>query len=400
MFGEVAEPPQKAVVNKTSGAQKPFKPEDLLNIYPLVKHCNPETSDAKNLLEAGKSFIQQGRIDIAYELLSEALAIFHQVYGPMHKDTANCYSNLAMVLYHAKDVPQAVDHQQKAAVINERVQGLDHYDTAQSYGNLALFIHTLGKFTTGLSFIRRCLFLSRLTSGANHPETASTFTNIAMMLQDMQQPKQSIEYLLQALKSYETFLGPNNIQTAAIYHAIAIAFSQMEQFKEALIYEKKNYNILVQRMGENDFRVLESNIYLKQFTQKAVAMQIENKKAQQQLKQDNSLSGLQKTIISSTPGKGGIVQTVGASIGSLGTRPLSELLAYINDKPTGHNRSFKQRNQKKFTAQNGEQQPTPSPQQQPHQNGGSHPVENGVKKASKKKKKKTASPSLPVTVEK
>lgn len=38
-----------------------------------------------------------------------------------------------MVLYHAKDIAQALDHQQKATVINERVLGLDHHDTAQGY---------------------------------------------------------------------------------------------------------------------------------------------------------------------------------------------------------------------------------------------------------------------------
>jgi protein TIF31 len=111
-------------------------------------------------MEAGKSFLSQGRLDIAYELLSEALAIFHQIYGPMHRDTANCYgylfwfydknilfkivtSNLAMVLHHAKDVNQALDHQQKATIINERVQGLDHHDTSHSYVRYFLLLSSL-----------------------------------------------------------------------------------------------------------------------------------------------------------------------------------------------------------------------------------------------------------------
>jgi hypothetical protein len=42
-------------------------------------------------------------------------------------------SNLAMVLYYAKDYVQALDHQQKAVIINERVLGMDHHDTAHSY---------------------------------------------------------------------------------------------------------------------------------------------------------------------------------------------------------------------------------------------------------------------------
>jgi protein TIF31 len=139
-------------------------------------------------LEAGKTFVAQGRLDIAYELLSEALAIFHQVYGPMHADTANCYSNLAMVLYNAKDMTQALEHQQKAVIIHERVLGLDHHDTAQSYvratvvrliykfmqANLALFCHNMGKPALALGYAKRALYLGILVSGVNHPDTATT----------------------------------------------------------------------------------------------------------------------------------------------------------------------------------------------------------------------------------
>jgi len=114
-------------------AEIPFQSQNILGLFPIVKHCDPESNDGKNLLEVGKSFLGQGRLDIAYELLTEALAIFHQVYGPMHRDTAHCYSNLGTVLFHAKDFAQALDHQQKATVINERVLGLDHHDTSQSY---------------------------------------------------------------------------------------------------------------------------------------------------------------------------------------------------------------------------------------------------------------------------
>jgi hypothetical protein len=54
----------------------------------------------------------------------------------------------------------------------------------------------------------------------------------------------------------------------------------MNQFKEALSYEKKNYAILHAKVGDNDLRAIESNIYLKQFTAKAVQAQIETKKMQ------------------------------------------------------------------------------------------------------------------------
>lgn len=89
---------------------QPFQSQNIFNLFPVVKHCEPEVSssylshhhhqsfDGRNLLEVGKQFLNQGRLDIAYELLTEALAIFHQVYGPMHKDTAHCYKYIYIFL--------------------------------------------------------------------------------------------------------------------------------------------------------------------------------------------------------------------------------------------------------------------------------------------------------------
>lgn len=70
---------------------------------------------------------------MAHELLSEGLAIVHQVHGPLHQDAAALESNLAMVRYSAQDLANAIAHQTRAVVINERVLGLDHHDTAHAY---------------------------------------------------------------------------------------------------------------------------------------------------------------------------------------------------------------------------------------------------------------------------
>jgi hypothetical protein len=66
--------------------------------------------DGHDLLEAGVSYLAQGKLDIAFELLSEALVIFSQVYGPMHQATAICFSNMAMVLYQSGDPAGDISH--------------------------------------------------------------------------------------------------------------------------------------------------------------------------------------------------------------------------------------------------------------------------------------------------
>jgi len=330
----------------------PFHIDDIVNLFPIIKHTDPQSADGHNLLEHGKSFYTQGRLDIAYELLTEALAIFHQVYGPMHRDTANCYGNLAMVLYYAKDTSQALDHQQKATIINEKVFGLDHHDTAHSYGNLALFCHTMNKSHLALKYIEHALYLGLLVCGPNHPDIATTYTNIAMMLQDVSRFKEAIRFLTKALNCYEVLYGPYYFQTAAIYHAIALAYGQLDQYKEALAYEKKNYAILHSQVGDNDLRAIESNICLKQFTAKAVQMQIETKKAQREITSHLSQNKLEH--LKSLHPKGGVnassfpPSTPGGV--AMGNRSLNEILSYLGEKPASSSggRSFLQRNQQKY----------------------------------------------------
>ncbi|KAM0026183.1 hypothetical protein Hdeb2414_s0020g00555181 [Helianthus debilis subsp. tardiflorus] len=49
----------------------------------------------------------------------------------MHREVANCCRYLAMVLYHAGDMAEAIMQQHKELIINERCLGLDQPDTAR-----------------------------------------------------------------------------------------------------------------------------------------------------------------------------------------------------------------------------------------------------------------------------
>lgn len=305
----------------------PFQPEDIMNLFPLVKHCNPESSDGKNLLEIGKAYLGQGQYEIALDLLSEALAICHQVYGPMHRDTANCYGNLAMVLHHAKKYEDALSHQQKSTIINERVLGLDHHDTAHSYGNLALLCHNMSKHNLSIVCLKRALLLGYLASGPNHPDVITSLTNVAVMLQDISRFKDALQYLLEALKVCEELFGSDHIQTASIYHAVAVAHSQLGEFKEALAFEKKNYTILHAKVGDNDPRTLQSNVWLNQFTKKAV----QDQKTKLGIASQLAKLG-QEGLVTSINANAVPPSSTVAADRSMGLKPLTEILQFINGK--------------------------------------------------------------------
>jgi len=264
--------------------EEPFDKQDILDIYPVVKHLDPKTQDGQHLLDAAKVYLAQGRLDTAFELFNEALAIFHQVYGPMHPDTATCYAQIAMVLYHANDTEQAVLHQKKVVIINERVLGLDHAETSHAYGNLALFMRDLKQeriTRRAITATKRAFYLTSLLTPYVHPESPAILTHIAMMFQDLGEVEKALFYHFETLAAHKHFCNDqDNISTAKLYHRIALAYSQMNKFKEALQYERKNYDLLKDIVGPNDFRTIQSTIWVKQFTSKLVSMRIEAKQAQ------------------------------------------------------------------------------------------------------------------------
>ncbi len=103
--------------------EKAVNDEDILNIFPVVKHINPRASDAYNFYTTGQSKIQQGYLKDGYELISESLNLLNNVYGAMHPEIAQCLRMLARLNYIMGEHAEAMAFQQKAVLMSERVNG-------------------------------------------------------------------------------------------------------------------------------------------------------------------------------------------------------------------------------------------------------------------------------------
>jgi len=365
-----------------------FQESDIFGLFPLVKHSEPLSMDAQELLEVGKGYLLHGRLELAFRCFNEALAILHQIYGPMNKRTCQCYTHLGWVLHHFGDHGQAIGYQEKAVVINERVQGLDHCDTIEAYTNLGLFCQKAGNIEAAITFLERALYLSNIAFSYNHPDHATAYINIGMLLQELVNQKKkakltpetvmtkSIEYLEKGLKisdevssffnslfpslssfpfgqpsapltnhsneaspsssssdhqhshshshshphshphphphpTSESQTGqPDNLTSiadglggalspaalaaslqnqlalplradpltyATICHSIAVGYGALDRYRDAMKYQRQNYLMLSKYLGNDDPRTQESNIWLKQWTAKAVAQETETK---------------------------------------------------------------------------------------------------------------------------
>ncbi|XP_044731040.1 clustered mitochondria protein homolog [Chrysoperla carnea] len=250
-----------------------FFEEDILNIFPVVKHINPRASDAYNFYTTGQSKIQQGYLKDGYELITEALNLLNNVYGAMHPEIAQCLRMIARLNYIMGEHAEAMAYQQKAVLMSERVNGIDHPYTITEYSHLALYCFANSHVSSALKLLYRARYLALLVCGENHPEIAQLDSNISLILHAVGEYELSLRFLEKALALNIKYYGAKSLKVAVSYHLVARTQSCMGDFRSALNNEKETYAIYKQQLGENHEKTRESSECLRHLTQQAVVLQ-------------------------------------------------------------------------------------------------------------------------------
>ncbi|XP_011480902.1 clustered mitochondria protein homolog isoform X2 [Oryzias latipes] len=250
-----------------------FTEEDILNIFPVVKHVNPKASDAFHFFQSGQAKVQQGFLKEGCELINEALNLFNNVYGAMHVEICACLRLLARLNYIMGDHPEALSNQQKAVLMSERVLGIEHPNTIQEYMHLALYCFANGQLSTALKLLYRARYLMLLVCGEDHPEMALIDSNIGLVLHGVMEYDLSLRFLENALTINSKYHGVRSLKVALSHHLVARVYESKAEFRSALQHEKEGYTIYKNQMGEAHEKTKESSDYLKYLTQQAVALQ-------------------------------------------------------------------------------------------------------------------------------
>ncbi|XP_030042084.1 clustered mitochondria protein homolog isoform X2 [Microcaecilia unicolor] len=250
-----------------------FTEEDILNIFPVVKHVNPKASDAFHFFQSGQAKVQQGFLKEGCELINEALNLFNNVYGALHVEICACLRLLARLNYIMGDYSEALSNQQKAVLMSERVLGIEHPSTIQEYMHLALYCFANSQLSTALNLLYRARYLMLLVFGEDHPEMALLDNNIGLVLHGVMEYDLSLRFLESALTINSKYHGAKSLKVALSYHLVARVYESKAEFRSALQHEKEGYTIYKNQLGEQHEKTKESSEYLKYLTQQAVALQ-------------------------------------------------------------------------------------------------------------------------------
>ncbi|XP_041348382.1 clustered mitochondria protein homolog isoform X2 [Gigantopelta aegis] len=250
-----------------------FYEEDIVNVYPIVKHLHPKATDAYHFFTSGQSKIQQGLLREGYELISEALNLLNNVYGAMHPEISACLRLLARLNYIMGDYGEALSYQQRAVLMSERVLGIDHPNTITEYTHLALYCFANNQVSSSLRLMYRARYLAILCHGENHPDVALIDSNIGLILHAVEEYELSLKFLEHTLQLNVRYFGAKSLKVAMSYHLVARTHSCRGDFRAALQSEKEAYAIYKQTLGEDHDRTKESSECLKHLTQQAVVFQ-------------------------------------------------------------------------------------------------------------------------------
>ncbi|KAI8739324.1 clustered mitochondria protein [Biomphalaria glabrata] len=250
-----------------------FSEDDIVNVFPIVKHISPRATDAFHFFSSGQNKIQQGLLREGYELISEALNLLNNVYGAMHPEIAACLRLLARLNYILGEFGEAMSYQQRAVFMSERVLGVDHPNTITEYAHLALYCFANSQVTSALRLMYRARYLAIICHGENHPEVALIDSNIGLILQAVEEYDFSLRYLEHALQLNIKYFGPESLKTAMTHHLVARTHSCRGDFRSALQSEKEAYSIYKSKLGENHERTKDSSECLAHLTKQAVVVQ-------------------------------------------------------------------------------------------------------------------------------
>ncbi|XP_070572300.1 clustered mitochondria protein homolog [Ptychodera flava] len=274
-----------------------FNEDDIMNMFPVVKHVNPIASDAYSFFQSGQAKVQQGYVKEGFELINESLNLFSNVYGPMHPEFAACLRSLARLHYIMGELNEAMEMQQKAVIMSERCLGVDHPNTITEYLHLALYCTAGQQIATALKLLYRARYLALLLHGENHPEVALIDSNIGLVLQGVEEYELSLKFLQKALDNNIKFHGPKSMKTALSYHLVARVQSCKGDFRAGLQMEKETYNIYKHHLGEEHDKTKQSLECLRHLTQQAVNLQ----KAMNELYKSGAKAAVSQFNISPPP---------------------------------------------------------------------------------------------------
>uniref|UniRef100_A0A3B4B9Z3 Clu domain-containing protein n=1 Tax=Periophthalmus magnuspinnatus TaxID=409849 RepID=A0A3B4B9Z3_9GOBI len=228
----------------------PLNPEDILNIFPVVKHLHMPIVDASKAFRTAQISLQKGLLDQAYEQLKEATYLYGRVCDDLHPDACYCHSVLARVAFLKGMVKKCIH-------------------SICEYFYTSVYMHAGGETALAQKCLLRARLLMLTVHGEDHPYTAALDSCLGLVMTG----SQSEQYLKNALKLNTSFFGATNLHTALSQHLLAQLMCSKGDYRSAMAHEKEALSAFNSMFGEDHAQTRCSTEFLSTITKQAVRVE-------------------------------------------------------------------------------------------------------------------------------
>lgn len=115
----------------------------------------------------------------------------------------------ARQLYGQKKAEEALSKMKEASALFVQVHGENHHDSANSFTNLASILQVMGKPDEANKYQTKALAIHEATLGANHPHTTLTRFNLGKMYMDKGDKVKAKEQWTKCVADWKEIYGPD-----------------------------------------------------------------------------------------------------------------------------------------------------------------------------------------------
>jgi len=165
------------------------------------------------LLRRMRRLAHEGRFEEAEPLYRRALRLNEATLGPMHPDTLDFVSDLAVLLQARNKHDEAERLYGRAVRGRDTRLGPQHPRTLESVSNLAWLLEARGKLVEAEPLYRRAFEGFEASVGSDHPDTLGSLYNLAMLLKSLGKLDEAESLFQRELEGCSQVYGPAHEDT-------------------------------------------------------------------------------------------------------------------------------------------------------------------------------------------
>lgn len=240
--------------------------ENIVGIYPKIKHFELHSKNSKNLKDAALYYTKK---ETKIQLIKEAIIIEEQTNEKITPSLATSYSILVNNMNNDNEMMMVWEIRKKIADIFNCTLGIDHPDTILAYLDIAPLIKEDEK---KIELYRTMLEIWALLYSEKDPvllQHLSKYMNLLIKKNNKQSENKVKEIAQKILETTKCF-NYNTLPHAEALQQNSKIMAEKQEFKKALNMERSAFKIINKIYGNEHEKTIESNKKVETYLKKAL----------------------------------------------------------------------------------------------------------------------------------